>query len=65
MFCVNSASFLQNSLLGDSSYANYEIVSAVVENISRVDEHASMDLGALSLNSASGGGKYIIETSIS
>ncbi len=65
MFCVNSASFLQNSLIGDTSYANYEIVSAVVENISRVDEHASMDLGALSLNSASGGGKYIIDMSMS
>ncbi len=65
MFCVNSATFLDNSLLGDASYANHEIVSAVVENISRVDEHASMDLGALSFNSASGGGKYIIDTSIS
>ena len=65
IFAVNSSSFLENSLIGDPSYANYEIVSAVVENISRVDEHASMDLGALSLNSASGGGKYIIDTGIS
>ena len=49
-------------MLGENSFANYDIVSAVIENISRVDEHASMDLGAISLNSASGGGKQIITT---
>ena len=65
LFCVNSPDFFSSDLLGERSFANYDILSAVVENISRVDEHASMDLGALSFNSASGGGKYIIPTTMS
>jgi len=65
VFCVNSPDFFSSDLLGERSFANYDILSAVVENISRVDEHASMDLGALSFNSASGGGKYIIPTTMS
>ena len=60
IFCVNSKSFLGTELLGNESYANYDIVSAVVENISRVDKYADMDLGAPSDNSASLGGKYVI-----
>ncbi len=65
VFCVNSPDFFEAELLGNESYANYDILSAVVENISRVDEYASMDLGALSLNSASGGGKYVIPMTMS
>jgi len=59
LFCVNSPSFLSNGILAEESYANYDILSVAISNISRVDEHASMDLGALSGNSASGGGKLI------
>lgn len=62
IFCVNSPSFLGNGVLAEGSYANYEVVASVVENISRVDEYASLDLGGLSLNSESGGGKYLIPT---
>ncbi len=65
LFCVNSPDFFTSSLIGDSSFANYDMVSAVIENISRIDDYASMDLGALSFNSASGGGKYIIPTDMS
>ena len=62
---MNAPDFFSSSLIGESSFANYDIVSAVIENISRIDDHASMDLGALSFNSASGGGKYIIPTTMS
>lgn len=65
IFCVNSAEFLKNSCLGVDSRANYDIVSAVVENISRIDEHASTDLGGLSQNSTSMGGKKLITMSMS
>lgn len=65
IFCVNSKSFFDSQLLGNSSYANYDIVSAVVENISRVDRYADIDLGAPSDNSASLGGKYVIPTTMS
>lgn len=60
IFCVNSASFFGSELLGNESYANYDVVSAVIENISRVDKYADIDLGAPSQNSAALGGKYII-----
>jgi hypothetical protein len=65
IFCVNSRSFLETELLGNSSYANYDIVSAVVENISRVDKYADIDLGAPSDNSASLGGKFVIPVTMS
>ncbi len=65
LFCVNSPNFLSNGLLAEASYANYDILSVAISNISRVDEYASMDLGALSGNSASGGGKLITSTAMS
>jgi len=60
VFCVNSPDFFSNELLGEVSYANYDIVSAVINNISRIDDYASMDLGGPSLNSSQLGGKLII-----
>ena len=65
LFCVNSPDFFQSAYLKTSSYANYEILSALVENISRIDERASIDLGGTSLNSLSGGGKKLIHTNMS
>ena len=65
MFCVNSPDFLSGDLLGEASYANFDILSAVINNISRVDEHASTNLGGTSLNSLSMGGKKIIPTTMS
>ena len=60
VFCVNSADFLSVELLSNRTYANYDIVSAVVNNISRNDVYASMELGGLSLNSPKYGGKQLI-----
>lgn len=65
ILAANSKDFLTSKFISDPSYANYDILSAVTENISRIDEHASMDLGGLSLNSASGGGKKLIPTELS
>ncbi len=65
LFCVNSPDFLKGKFLAaSSSYANYDIVSALVDNISRIDDHAHIDLGGTSLNSLSGGGKKLITTSL-
>ena len=52
-------------MLGNTSYANYDIVSALVENISRVDEYASIELGGTSYNSPNLGGKPFLETDMS
>ena len=64
VFASASASFLDNEMLQGSAWANYDVVSALVRNISRVDEHASMDLGGTSLNSSKFGGKQLLDTSI-
>lgn len=60
VFCANSSDFFENTLIGEASYANYDIVSAVVEKISRVEDFASLNLGGSSINSSSIGGKLII-----
>ena len=65
IFCSATADFLTDGLLGNPSYANYDILSALIENISRLDDYASMELGGLSLNSSSYGGKQIIYSVLS
>ena len=65
LFCANSADFFSNKLIGETSYANYDIVSAVIENISRIDDFASMDLGGNALNSSASGGKRTITMQMS
>lgn len=65
VFGVNSPEFFSSSYLSDPSYANFDIVSAVVDNISRIDKTASMDLGGLSGNSSSTGGKMLVNSTIS
>lgn len=64
IFCANSASFLSEPYLGNHSFANYDITGALVENISREDIYASMELGGTSLNSPSYGGKRLQGTAI-
>ena len=65
LFCSNSADFLSNELLGNTSYANYDVLASVVSNISRTDRYASIELGGLSLNSPSFGGKQLASTTLS
>ncbi len=65
LFCANSKDFFDSSLIGEASYANYEIISAVVENISRIDDFATTDIGGNSLNSVSSGGKRTITMAMS
>jgi hypothetical protein len=57
VFCANSGDFFSEKIIGNTSFANFDITSALVENIAREDVYASMDLGGSSLNSASYGGK--------
>lgn len=64
LFCAPSAGFFSSELLGNTSYANYDIVSALVENMSRVDEYASIELGGTSYNSPNLGGKRLLDVSM-
>ncbi len=65
VFCANSADFLGNELLYSNTYANFDIVSAVVNNISRTDIYASMELGGSSMNSPKYGGKQLVYDTLS
>ena len=65
LFCSNSVDFFSNELLGNTSYANYDVLASVVSNISRTDQYATIELGGLSLNSPSFGGKQMASTTLS
>ncbi len=65
VFCTNSKDFFSNTLLYNDSYANFDIVSALVNNISRVDVYASSALGGYSMNSEKFGGKVLIYDTLS
>lgn len=65
LFCSNSADFFSNELLGNTSYANYDVLASVISNISRTDRYATIELGGLSLNSPSFGGKQLASTTLS
>ena len=65
VFCANSPSFLSSDVLGNASYSNYDAVSALVENIARTDEYASMELGGISGNSPKLGGKQLLNADLS
>lgn len=64
VFCANSPDFFSNDHLGNPSFANYEVMSALVENISRTDEYADIELGSTSANSSNRGGKILLDTTI-
>ena len=62
---ANSKDFLCSDVIGNASYANYDIVSALINNISRVDEYASISLGGMSENSTAYGGKMLRSEALS
>lgn len=66
IFCAASRDFFRNDLIGNASYANYDVVSALVHNIARLETHAPSSLGGLSLNNSDEtfGGKMLDDASI-
>ncbi len=65
IFCANSPDFFSNELLYNASYANYDIVSLLAENMARTDRFASIELGSASENSGSYGGKILDDITLS
>ena len=65
LFCMNSKDFFSNELLSNASYANYDILASVITNVSRTDRFATMELGGMSYNSPSFGGKQTLSTTLS
>ncbi len=64
LLCTNTKDFFSNELLGNRAYANYDIMSAYITSVSRVDVYASMELGGSSPNSPIGGGKRTVSTTL-
>jgi hypothetical protein len=52
-------------MLGNTSYANYQIVSVLTENLIRTEEYASATLGGISINFDNVGGKELQSSTIS
>ena len=65
LFCANSGDYFSNDTLGDASYANYDVTALLLNNITRVDYYASLELGGTSVNSSSYGGKQLVSTELS
>ena len=65
LFCQNSADAFSNEILGNASYANYEVYSALIENMARIDNYASSMLGGTSFNLDNVGGKELIKQNMS
>lgn len=65
LFCANSADFFSNEYLGNASFANYEVMSALTDNMIRSDEYADMELGSTSANAHNRGGKVLLDTTMS
>ena len=59
LFCTNTKDFFSNDIIGNSYYANYDIVSSLIDNISRLDVYGSNELGGPSANSPTYGGKQL------
>jgi hypothetical protein len=60
--CANSKDFFSSPFVSSSAYSNYDVLVALAQNATRSDEHASIDLGGISQNSPSYGGKLLIST---
>ena len=64
VFATATKDFLSREVLSNGTYANYNVMASVIDSISRVDRYASMELGGLSLNSPSYGGKQTHSTKL-
>ena len=64
VFCAASADFFATEYLGNTSYANFDIVSSLVQNICRLDTLADSSLGGGNMNSENMFGKLMVDTSI-
>ena len=64
VFCSVSTDFFSSDYLGNTSYANFDIVSALVQNICRLDTLADDSLGGGNMNGEKFYGKQIVDTAI-
>lgn len=67
VFAAAGADFFSGKVLGNPSYANYDVTASLVQEIARLDTYADDSLGGVSINKLSSndfGGKVMVETEI-
>jgi hypothetical protein len=66
IFCAASPDFFSGSTIANPSYANFDVISALVQNIARLETHADSSLGGLSMNNSDDkfGGKMLVDFSM-
>lgn len=64
IFASNSKDFYSNDVLGNTAFANYDIMASLISSISRTDRYASIELGGTSQNSPSFGGKQLVDMTL-
>ncbi|MBQ7362853.1 MAG: Gldg family protein [Clostridia bacterium] len=60
----NSEYFYSNDILGNTSFANYDILASLITTISRTERYAPISLGGSSPNSTSFGGKQLVDMTL-
>ena len=60
----NSEYFYSNDILGNTSFANYDILSSLITTVSRTERYAPISLGGISPNSSSFGGKQLVDNEL-
>ncbi len=66
LFCAASPSFFSSDLVGNSSYANADVLSALIHNIARLESYADESLGGLSINNKEAFlGKMLVDMELS
>lgn len=64
VFCAASPDFFSSEFLSNTSYANFDIISALIQNICRLDTFADSSLGGQSYNGTRFLGKELVDTNI-
>lgn len=65
LFCANSPEIFSSEAISNLSYANYDILSLLVDDMATIDSYASIELGGYSDNSPNKGGKMLTDTTLS
>lgn len=62
VFAAASADYFSGELIGNASYANFDVTASLIQDITRLDTYADMSLGGVSANNYTGfGGKPLVQ----
>lgn len=64
VFCAASPTFFSSDILGNTSYANFDIISSLVQDICRLESYADESLGGDGANNKKLFGKVLVDNSI-